>query len=126
MASSVTGKTGGTFNWKAAATLASNVVPMAMAAKMMTGGGMLNPSMMQALAGGPGGGAPVAGMDPMMSGMSMFLKGSNPMTGPAGMMSMFGGPAASNQKPGAADTAIAAALDQEAKAIIAQLKPSAQ
>ena len=126
MISSVTGKTGGTFNCKATASLASNVVPMAMAARMMTGGGMLNPSMMQALLGGQGGGAGVAGMDPMMSGMSMFLKGSNPSTGPAGIMSMFGSPAAASQKPGAADTAIAAALDQEAKTIIAQLKPAAQ
>ena len=132
MASSVSGKSGGQFNWKAAAMLASNVVPMAMAARMMGGGGLLNPSMMQALVGGHGAGAPMAGMDPMMGGMSMFLRGSNPSMGGAGGsplmaafggMSMFGGGATEN--PGAADTAIAVALDQEAKAVIAQLKPSA-
>ncbi|MBZ5593612.1 MAG: DUF4412 domain-containing protein [Acidobacteriia bacterium] len=135
LASSVTGKNGGSFNWKAAASLASNVVPMAMAAKMMTGGGMMNPAMMHALAGGQGAGAPMAGMDPMMGGMSMFLRGSNPtmgsagassMLGAAGAMSTLGGAGTASQNPGSAEVAMAAALDQEAKAVIAQLKPSAQ
>ena len=131
LASSATGKSGGNFNWKAAASLASNVVPMAMAAKMMGGGGMLNPSMMNALMGGHGAGGPVMGMDPMMSGMSMFLRGANPMLGGAGANPMMApganampGMAGAAKQPGAAETAVAAALDQEAKAVIAQLKPA--
>ena len=126
LASSATGKSGGNFNWKAAASLASNVVPMAMAAKMMGGGGMLNPSMMNALVGGHGAGGPVMGMDPMMSGMSMFLRGANPMLGGAGANPLMGpgANAGAAKQPGAAETAVAAALDQEAKAVIAQLKPA--
>ena len=107
-------------------------MPMAMAAKMIGGGGMLNPSMMNALMGGHGTGGPVMGMDPMMSGMSMFLRGANPMLGGAGTNPMMGAPGANAmpgsaggaKQPGATETAIAAALDQEAKAVIAQLKPA--
>jgi len=117
LASTVTGKNGGQFNWKAAGMLASNAMPMMMAARMMGGGGMLNPSMMNALMGGHGAGAPMAGMDPMMSGMSMFLRGANSAPAPA---------AGPQQNPTQADAAIAAALDQEAQAIIAQLKPPAK
>jgi hypothetical protein len=117
LVSSVTGKTGGTFNWKAAASLASNVIPMAMAAKMIGGSGMLNPVMMHALMGGHGVGASMSTMDPMMSGMSMFLRSANPAFGMAANM---------GQNPAAADGAMAAAADQEAKAIIAQLKPASK
>jgi hypothetical protein len=132
LASSATGKSGGNFNWKAAASLASNVVPMAMAAKMMSGGGMMNPTMMNALMGGHGNGGPIMGMDPMMSGMSMFLRGANPMLGGGGTNPIMGALGANAmpgmdggaKQPGAAETAIAAALDQEAKAVIAQLKPA--
>jgi len=132
LASSATGKSGGNFNWKAAASLASNVMPMAMAAKMIGGGGMLNPSMMNALMSGHGTSGPAMGMDPMMSGMSMFLRSANPMLGGAGANSMMGAPGANGmpgmagaaKQPGATETAIAAALDQEARAVIAQLKPA--
>jgi len=117
VASSVVGKNGGQFNWKAAAMLASNAVPMVAAARMMGGGGMMNPSMMNALMSGHGAGAPMAGMDPMMSGMSMFLHGATPEPGTA---------AGAQQNPTQADAAIAAAFDQEAQAIIAQLKPPAK
>jgi len=97
--------------------LASNAMPMMMAARMMDCGGTLNPSIMNALMGGHGAGAPMAGMDPMMSGMSMFLRGASPVPGMA--------PGAT-QNPTQADAAIAAALDQDAQAIIAQLKPPAK
>ena len=117
LVSSVTGKTGGTFNWKAAASLASNVLPMTMAAKMIGGSGMLNPVMMQALMGGHGLGTSMSTMDPMMSGMSMFLRSANPALG---MVPNMG------QNPAATDGAMAAAADQEAKAIIAQLRPASK
>jgi hypothetical protein len=130
ISSSVTGKTGGQFNWKAAAMLASNVVPMAMAAKMVSGKGMMNPVMMKALlSSGNGAGAPMMGMDPMMSGMSMLLGGANVMPG-AGMQNfvpgMPGMPGNAAPNPTAFDTAVAAAFDQEVTAIIAQLKPAAK
>jgi len=128
VSASVTGKTGGQFNWKAAAMLASNVMPMTMAAKMVGGNGMMNPIMMRALlSGGHGAGASsMMGMDPMMGGMSMFMSGANmmPGTGMQNFMPGIGGSAAQN--PTALDTAVAAAFDQEVTAISAQLKPAAR
>jgi hypothetical protein len=136
ISSSVTGKIGGQFNWKAAAMLASNVVPMAMAAKMVTGGGMMNPVMMKALlSSGHGAGAPMMGMDPMMSGMSMLMGGANLMPGAgaqnfapgmSGMPGMPSMPGNAAQNPTTFDTAVAAAFDQEVTAISAQLKPAAK
>ena len=128
ISSSVTGKTGGQFNWKAAAMLASNVMPMAMAAKMMTGNGMSNPVMMRALlSSGHGAGAPMMGMDPMMSGMSMLMSGANFTPGAQGfapgMPGMPGMPG-NAADPTAFDTAVAAAFNQEVTAISAQLKPA--
>jgi hypothetical protein len=127
----VTGKTGGQFNWKAAAILASNVMPMTMAARMVTGGGMMNPIMMKALlSSGHGAGvSSMMGMDPMMGGMSMFMRGANFMPG-AGMQNLAPGmpgmPGNAAQNPTALDTAVAAAFDQEVAAISAQLKPAAK
>jgi hypothetical protein len=146
MSASVTGKTGGQFNWKAAAVLASNVMPMTMAARMVTGNGMMNPIMMKALlSSGHGVGASsMLGMDPMMGGMSMFMRGTNMMPGAgmqnlmpgmsgmgampgmSGMPGMPGMPGSSAQNPTALDTAVAAAFDQEVSAISAQLKPVAK
>lgn len=137
ISSSVTGKTGGQFNWKAAAVLAANVMPMTMAARMATGNGMMNPIMMKALlSSGHGVGASsMMGMDPMMGGMSMFMRGSNMMPGAGmqslmpgmggmpGMPGMTGNP---SQNPTALDTAVAAAFDQEVTALSAQLKPAAR
>jgi hypothetical protein len=137
ISSSVTGKTGGQFNWKAAAVLAANVMPMTMAARMATGNGMMNPIMMKALlSSGHGVGASsMMGMDPMMGGMSMFMRGSNMMPGAGmqslmpgmggmpGMPGMTGNP---SQNPTALDTAVAAAFDQEVTALSAQLKPAAK
>ena len=107
---SATGKTASTFNWKSAAILASNVLPMAMAAKMFSGA--LNPAMINALAGGNGTSlaTSMAQMDPMMGGISMFLRASN------------GAGAGANAGHTNVDTAIAAALEQEGKAVIAQVK----
>ena len=144
ISSSVTGKTGGQFNWKAAAMLASNVVPVAMAAKMVSGNGMANPVMMKALlSSGQGAGAPMMGMDPMMSGMSMLMGGTkvmpgagmnfasgmagmNGMAGMPGMTAMPGMPGSAAANPTAFDTAVAAAFDQEVTALVAQLKPAAK
>ena len=114
LASSATGKAGGQFNWKAAASMASNFVPVLMAAKMMGGGGMLNPSMMNALMSGKGYGSSMTSMDPMMGGMSMFLRAANPAA------AMASGP----ETPMSGDAAVAGALQQEAQTIIAKLKPS--
>src|SRR6202030_872921 len=93
ISSSVTGKTGGQFNWKAAAVLAANVMPMTMAARMATGNGMMSPIMMKALlSSGHGVGASsMLGMDPMMGGMSMFMRGTNNMMPGAGMQSLMPG-----------------------------------
>jgi hypothetical protein len=116
LASAGTGKAGGQFNWKAAASMASNLVPMAMAYKMMSGGGMLNASMLNALSSGRGYGSSMTGMDPMMGGMSMFLRAANPaMTAASGPQTSMSG-----------DAAIASALEQETRAIIAKLKSSAK
>jgi hypothetical protein len=104
---SATGKTASSFNWKSAALLASNFVPMAMAARMFSGA--LNPAMLNAaMAGGQG--SARARMDPMMGGISMFLQA----TGVAGQ--------GTNSAHTNADTAIAAALEQEGRAVIAQVK----
>jgi hypothetical protein len=116
LSSTITGKTGGSFDWKSAALLASNVFPMTMAARMM--GGAFNPAMMSALLNGRGSGATMMSMDPMMSSLTMLLRATN---GSGGLM---GGPAGPAQNPAAAEAALAAALDQEAKAIITQLKSS--
>ena len=114
MASSVTSKSGSSFDWKSAAMLASNVMPMTMAMRMM--GGAFNPMMMNSLLGGHGSGAAILGMDPMMSSLTMFLKASNGTPGLPGL----GGAAATN--PAGADVALGAAFDQIGKAVIAQLK----
>jgi hypothetical protein len=117
LASSITGKTGSTFDWKSAALLASNVLPMTMAARML-GGAFVNPAMMTALmGGGRGSGAAIMSMDPMMRSLSMFLRA----TGAA-----HGAPGAQAQNAPGTDAALAAAFDQEAKAIIAQLKGGAK
>lgn len=104
---SATGKTASSFNWKSAALLASNLVPMAMAAKMFSGS--LNPAMLNAAMVG-GQGNSMARMDPMMGGITMFLQA----TGATGQ--------GANAGHTNADTAIAAALEQEGRAIIAQVK----
>jgi hypothetical protein len=91
---------------------------------------MMNPVMMKALlSSGHGAGAPMMGMDPMMSGMSMLLGGSMPGAGmqnfAPGMTGMPGMPG-SAANPTAFDTAVAAAFDQEVTALISQLKPAAK
>jgi len=101
------GKTGSSFNWKTAVSVASSVTPMMMMAKMYGAGGAFNPAMMNTLVSGNAYG--VAGMDPTMNSMAMLMRGANGFTAaPAG-------------NPTEADHAIAAALDQEAKAVAAQL-----
>lgn len=117
LASSVTSKSGSSFDWKSAALLASNVMPMTMAMRMI--GGAFNPMMMNSLLGGHGTGAAMLGMDPMMSSLTMFLKASNGIPGLPGLPG-FGGAAAAN--PQGADVALGAAFDQIGKAVIAQLK----
>jgi hypothetical protein len=110
--SSAVAKKGRTFNWIGAAQLASNFIPMTMAAKMLGGPGGLNPAMLNQLLKGGGTGNAMTSMDPMMGGMSMFLRGMN-----------LGG-AANNVPPNPAgmDAAMAAALDQQSKALLAHLK----
>ena len=117
---SVLGKNGSSFDWKAAALLASNVLPMTMAARMM--GGAFNPSMMSAMMSGRGSGGAMTSMDPMMGSLTMLLRSTN-MAGMAGAAGAAGNP---GQNPPGADIAIAAALDQVGKAVIAQLKPPAK
>lgn len=111
IASSVTGKTGNSFDWKSAALLASNFLPMTMAARML--GGAFNPAMMTAMMSGRGPGAALTSMDPMMGSLTMFLRATNGSSG------LLGGAAVN---PPGADAAIGAALDQVGKAVIAQLK----
>ena len=53
----------------------------------------------------------MAGMDPMMNTLSFCLRAGN-----------MGGPQSRPANPTAVDNAIAAALDQEAQAVLAQLK----
>ncbi len=120
LASSVTSKSGSSFDWKSAALLASNVMPMTMAMRMI--GGAFNPMMMNSLLGGRGAGAAILGMDPMMSSLTMFLKASNGIPGMPGLPGLpgLGGVAAAN--PQGADVALGAAFDQVGKAVIAQLK----
>jgi hypothetical protein len=115
LASTAVGKTGSTFtfNWKTAVSIASVVAPPMMMARMMSMSGAFNPNMMNALVSGKGYGASMTGTDPMMSTMGMFLQGAN-------MFSAVAPRSAAN--PNAGDTAIAAALDQEARAVVAQLK----
>jgi hypothetical protein len=95
--------------------LASNFIPMTAAARMFGGAGALNPAMLNMLVKGGAAGNPMMGMDPMMSGMSMFLRSANMMGGAAA--------AAPNvPNPAGMDAAIAAALDQQSKALVAHLK----
>ena len=117
LASSATSKSGSSFDWKSAALLASNVMPMTMAMRMV--GGAFNPMMMNSLLGGQGAGVAVLGMDPMMSSLTMFLKASNGIPGLPGLPGL-GGAAAANSA--GADVALGAAFDQVGKAVIAQLK----
>ena len=114
LASSAIGRAGTQINFKAAALLASNFIPMAMAARMFSGA--LNPSMMNALMSGQGYGAAMANVDPMMGGITTVLR---LVTQPSGAP---GNPA---QNPMTAE-AISAAIDLEGKAVIAQLKLPAQ
>jgi hypothetical protein len=91
---------------------------MTMAARFIGGSGALNPAMMSALLNGKGGmgvsmGASMTSADPMMNGVSMFLSAVNLVPG---------GSANANQTNASAAAALAAALDIEAKAIVAQLK----
>jgi hypothetical protein len=111
IASSITGKTGSSFDWKSAALLASNVLPMTMAVRML--GGAFNPAMMTAIMSGRGPGAALTSIDPMMGSLTMFLRATNGSSG------LLGGAA---RNPPGADAAIGAALDQVGKAVIAQLK----
>jgi hypothetical protein len=115
LASSITGKTGSSFDWKSAALLASNVLPMTMAARML--GGAFNPAMMNSLLNGHGSGASITSMDPMMGSLTMFLRATNVVPGASGDPSQ--------NAPGL-DAALAAAFDQEGKAIVAQLKPASK
>jgi hypothetical protein len=112
LASSITGKTGTSFDWKSAALLASNFFPMTMGVKML--GGAFNPAMMNSLLSGHGSGASITSMDPMMGSLTMFLRATNVGPGASGNPSQ--------NAPGL-DAALAAAFDQEGKAIVAQLKP---
>jgi hypothetical protein len=114
LASSAIGRAGTQINFKAAALLASNFIPMAMAARMF--GGALNPSMMNALMSGHGYGAAMANADPMMGGITTVLR---LVTQPSAA------PGSAAQNPMTAE-AISAAIDLEGKAVIAQLKPPAQ
>jgi len=102
--SSAIAKKGHAFNWVGAAMLASNFIPMTAAAKMLGGPGGLNPAMLNQLVKGGGTGNAMTSMDPMMSGMSMFLHSANPAGG-----------ANAAPNPAGMDAAIAAALDSKAK-----------
>jgi hypothetical protein len=108
LASTAIGKAGTNINLKAAALLASNFIPMAMAARMFSGA--LNPTMMTALTSGHGYGASMARADPMMGGIASLLQ-------------MATGPAVSDAQNPMTAEAITAAIDLEGKAIIAQLNP---
>lgn len=110
LSATATGRAGSSFNWKTAVTLATTFSPMFMMSRMMTGGAF-NPAMINSLTTGHGYGASMAGMDPMMNTMSTCLQAAQLITGPE--------PTASQAT---VDHAVAAALDQEAKAILAQLK----
>jgi len=110
LASSATGKAGTAFNLKGAAMLASNVLPMAMAARMF--GGALNPTMMNALASGRGVGASMANVDPMMGGITSLIQAAMP-----GQV-----PQAGNAQSPTAQEAVAAAIELEGKAVIAQVR----
>ena len=114
LASSAIGKAGTAFNVKGAVMLASNLVPMAMAAKMF--GGALNPAMMNALVSGRGYGASMASADPMMGGLTSLIRAAMPGQGPQ---------ANGAQNPMTME-AIAAAIELEGKAIIAQVKTPAR
>ena len=114
LASTAVAKAGTSFDLKGAALLASNFVPMAMAARMMSGA--LNPAMMTALASGRSFGASMATVDPMMGGLTTMLR----MTMPAQ------GPQANGGRTPTALEAVAAAIDQEGKAIIAQMNAAAK
>ena len=112
LASSVTGKAGTSFDWKAAVNLASTFTPMMMMARMMGAAGALNPSMLNALTSGSGYGKTMAGMDPMMGGLNLFLQSA----------SLVHGGAPGNPNHAAGDGAIIAALELEAKAVAEKLK----
>jgi hypothetical protein len=134
--SSAVVKKGHSFNWVGAAVLASNFMPMTQAARMLGPG--LNPAMLNAVMRTAAPGSAMGNMDPMMGGMSMFLRAGSPMggmgamgavgtVGAMGAMSavssagaMGGGANAPN--PAGMDAAIAAALDVQSKALVAHLK----
>jgi hypothetical protein len=109
LASSAIGKAGTAFNLKGAVLLASNLVPAAMAARMFSGA--LNPAMMNALVSGRGYGASMASADPMMGGLTSLIRAAMPSQTPQGSAS---------QSPTALE-ALAAAIDLEGKAVIAQV-----
>jgi hypothetical protein len=106
LAATATGKTATTINWMNAVSLAANMTPMFMMTRTIGASSALNPSMMHALMQGSGYGSSMARMDPMMGGMSMFLKGTSVATG------------GNNAHNPAADAAVAAALDQVATAVL--------
>jgi hypothetical protein len=114
LASTAVAKAGTQVNVKAAALLASNLIPMAMGARMF--GAALNPTMMNAMVSGHGYGASLANADPMMGGIATLLRA---VTQPSGA------PGSAARNPMTAE-AISAAIDQEGKAVISQLKPPAQ
>jgi hypothetical protein len=109
--SSATAKKGRSFNWIGAAQLASNFVPMAMAARMLGGTGGLSPALLGQLLGTGSSGNGIARIDPMMSGLSLFLKGAN----------SSGSSKSDPPNPAAMDAAIAAALAEQSKAILTHL-----
>jgi len=114
LAATAVAKAGTQMNLKAAAMLASNVLPMAMAAKMFKGA--LNPSMMNAMMNGNGYGPAMAGGDPMMGGIASILRATTQTATTQG---------SGAQSPIAAE-AITTAIDMEGKAVIAHLRPAAQ
>jgi hypothetical protein len=117
LASSAIGRMGGSINWKNTAILASNLLPMTMAVKFVGGSGALNPAMMNSLLSGNSAGASMSSVDPMMGGISMFLRAANLGPGSEGNAS---------EAHAYAAAALSAALDVEAKAIVSQLKTSAR
>jgi hypothetical protein len=114
LASSAVARAGTQVNVKGAIMLASNFIPMAMAARMFSGA--LNPTMMNALVSGRGFGASMANVDPMMGGLTSVIRAALPGQGPQAN----GGPS-----PMALE-AVAAAIEVEGKAVIAQVKPPAK
>ena len=111
LASTAIGKAGTQFDVKGAIMLASSLLPMTMTARMM--GAALNPAMMNALVSGRGVGASMATADPMMGGINSLIQ-----------MAMPGHAAVNSAQSPTAMEAVAIAIDQEGRAIVAQMKPA--